>query len=128
MDIDLLGLSAKRLNRSSYILTLIVSMILFIAIGLALDAVVKAIFNIHTTDGEPTAIMAIPIIGWWVYAIYCMVRRFHDMNASGWWTLATFVPFLNIYTTIQLLFFKGDSKANKYGEPLNRVCVLSFRF
>jgi uncharacterized membrane protein YhaH (DUF805 family) len=68
------------------------------------------------------------------------VKRFHDLNKSGWWMLAGFgaimaasviafaVPLLgfigmvaacllSLFLGIQLVFFKGDTGPNDYGNP-----------
>lgn len=124
MNIDYLGLSTKRLNRSTYLLSLLVSMFLFVGLGLVLDAVIKAIFGIETVDNEPTALLLIFILGWWVYAIYCIIRRLHDLGMSSWWLISAFVPFLNLFIGLRLLFLRGTDKENRYGEPLKRVYIL----
>ncbi len=43
---------------------------------------------------------------------------------SGWWALSLLVPFLNILMSIELLFFKGKSKANKYDAPSDKTHIL----
>lgn len=43
-------------------------------------------------------------------------RRLHDLNASGWWQLITFIPFGQILM-IGFIFFKGTPGPNKYGDP-----------
>ena len=43
-------------------------------------------------------------------------RRLHDLNASGWWQLVTFIPSGQLLM-IGFIFFKGTQGANKYGEP-----------
>lgn len=43
-------------------------------------------------------------------------RRLHDLNASGWWQLVTFIPFGQILM-IGFIFYKGTPGTNKYGEP-----------
>jgi uncharacterized membrane protein YhaH (DUF805 family) len=43
-------------------------------------------------------------------------RRLHDLNASGWWQLVTFIPSGQLLM-IGFIFFKGTQEANKYGEP-----------
>ena len=43
-------------------------------------------------------------------------RRLHDLNASGWWQLVTFIP-LGQLLMIGFIFFKGTQGTNKYGEP-----------
>ena len=42
-------------------------------------------------------------------------RRLHDLNASGWWQLITFIPCGQILM-IGFIFFKGTQGTNKYGE------------
>ena len=43
-------------------------------------------------------------------------RRLHDLNASGWWQLITFIPFGQLLM-IAFIFFKGTDGPNKYGDP-----------
>lgn len=43
-------------------------------------------------------------------------RRLHDLNASGWWQLITFIPFGQLLM-IAFIFFKGTPGPNKYGPP-----------
>jgi uncharacterized membrane protein YhaH (DUF805 family) len=46
------------------------------------------------------------------------VRRFHDVNKSGWWFfISTIIPFGFFISSIALLFIKGTPGPNKYGEP-----------
>jgi uncharacterized membrane protein YhaH (DUF805 family) len=42
-------------------------------------------------------------------------RRLHDLNASGWWQLITFIP-LGQILMIGFIFFKGTQGPNKYGK------------
>ena len=42
-------------------------------------------------------------------------RRLHDLNASGWWQLITFIPFGQIIM-IGFIFFKGTDGPNRFGE------------
>ena len=44
-------------------------------------------------------------------------RRLHDLNASGWWQLITFIP-LGQLMMIGFIFFKGTPGPNRFGnEP-----------
>lgn len=46
------------------------------------------------------------------------VRRFHDVNKSGWWFLiSTIIPFGFFISSIALFFIKGTPGPNKYGKP-----------
>lgn len=45
-------------------------------------------------------------------------RRLHDLNASGWWQLVTFIPFGQLLM-IWFIFFKGTQGVNRFGEVPN---------
>jgi uncharacterized membrane protein YhaH (DUF805 family) len=47
------------------------------------------------------------------------VRRLHDMNKSGWFTLLYFVPVVGYGFPLVLMFFRGTNGSNDYGEPLS---------
>lgn len=54
----------------------------------------------------------------WVAGISISVRRWHDMNKSGWWVLINIIPILGwIYSLIMLGFVSGDQGHNSYGPP-----------
>jgi len=43
------------------------------------------------------------------------VRRFHDLDQSGWMVLLTFVPFLGFLVLLYLLFAPGTPGENRHG-------------
>jgi uncharacterized membrane protein YhaH (DUF805 family) len=49
-------------------------------------------------------------------AVSASVKRFQDMNWSGWWFLLTLIPLINIPFEIILLTKKGTAGSNEYGE------------
>ena len=49
------------------------------------------------------------------------VRRLHDTNRSGWWTLLALIPFPGLPFLAALLVFQGTRGANRFGpDPLGR--------
>jgi uncharacterized membrane protein YhaH (DUF805 family)/Tfp pilus assembly protein PilE len=71
--------------------------------------------------------MMSPGIGWPVFAIMeiallvmtigFMVRRLHDMDRSGWWSLLVIVPLANLILWLFLVFARGSDGENSYGPP-----------
>ncbi len=43
-------------------------------------------------------------------------KRCHDRDKSGWYQLLNLIPLVNIYYTIEMLFFRGSEGANHYGK------------
>ena len=42
-------------------------------------------------------------------------RRLHDLGMSGWFILCNFIPFVNLYFGLIMLFKRGDEGSNEYG-------------
>lgn len=52
-----------------------------------------------------------------VWSIRLTVLRLHDIGQSGWWVLATLIPWLGQIMSIVLLLWPGNSDDNEYGSP-----------
>lgn len=50
-----------------------------------------------------------------IVMIALVVRRFHDIGRSGWYTLTLFIPIINLCAFFVLLFFKSAPDVNRYG-------------
>lgn len=50
-----------------------------------------------------------------IASIAMAVRRFHDINKSGWWALLFLLPIVSLLTWLYLLFKKGDMLENRFG-------------
>ena len=60
-------------------------------------------------------------------AIILTVRRLHDLNFSGWFTLFMIIPYLNIVFSLFLLFAPGTKGENEYGkEPMPNTIGIWF--
>jgi uncharacterized membrane protein YhaH (DUF805 family) len=74
-------------------------------------------------NGPPAAVIGMSIAFWVIWLIICVLwtifyvratmQRGHDLNLSGWFTLLTFIPFVNLYWA----FAPGSKGANRYGPP-----------
>ena len=63
----------------------------------------------------------IPLLGlFWLLTVLpnlsVMVRRLHDVGKSGWWWMASAVPFINFYLLYLLFFKRGTDGPNTYGD------------
>ena len=52
-----------------------------------------------------------------LFWISLTIRRFHDLDKDGSYILWTFVPFVNVYFGLLLLFQEGTVGPNRYGPP-----------
>lgn len=101
--------SNGRLNRLPY---LIYSVIIFVALMIAGGLSATGIL----------AIIGVPImIACIVAEIMINIRRWHDLNKTGWLTLLNLIPYVNFAVGLYLLFAKGTTGPNQYGpDPLDR--------
>ena len=72
---------------------------------------------INDITGSELLLVAGVIIS--IYASWSLaIRRSHDLGKSGYFVLLSFVPVVNIYIWIKLLFEKGQRDDNVYGPAL----------
>ena len=45
------------------------------------------------------------------------VRRLHDINRSGWFSILILIPVIHIFLTLYLVIARGNTKENRYGAP-----------
>lgn len=98
---DLTSFSCKgRLNRARFWKNIVITYILAIC---AFEAFKSPII--------------VTVLG--IASIPFFIRRFHDLNRSGWFLLTMFIPYVNILISIYAGFFKGTDGPNDYGpDPL----------
>lgn len=56
-------------------------------------------------------------IAFMVPAVIFGIRRLHDFDASGWWSLLLIVPFVNAIFALVLVFKRGNDGANRFAAP-----------
>jgi uncharacterized membrane protein YhaH (DUF805 family) len=62
-----------------------------------------------------TATLLIIVLVLVVSGLILTIRRFHDLNQSGWYVLILIVPLVNLYYLLKLSFFEGNDDHNEYG-------------
>ena len=63
-----------------------------------------------------------------VPAFAVTVRRLHDVDRSGWWLLAWFVPMIGWVVVLVFLCLDGSVGRNRYGrDPRGRMSVEMYR-
>ena len=110
------GMFAGRLNRIGYLLSVVCILAYFlILVGLVFLLRGTAVSNILAfLFGAVGVIACIPI------GLSISIRRWHDMNQSGWMVLLGLIPFVGWFLWIVYLFVPGTKTANNYGEIDNR--------
>ena len=89
--------------------------------GIAVSIVSSVVENILDRDDANILVLLVSLalgIIFWLVGLSLSVRRWHDLNKSGWWLLVNIIPILGwIYSLIMLGFMPGDRGHNNYGPP-----------
>ena len=100
-----------RLNRKPYILR----GLLLNVVGFIVAFLIGLLGGPTGTDGVSIAVQLI----FGIPGVMLAIRRLHDLGRSGWWWLLVFVPIVNLFLGIYLIFFKGQTGTNRFGpDPL----------
>jgi len=43
------------------------------------------------------------------------IKRLHDINKNGWYSMILYIPLINLFFTFYLMFKRGDKGTNQYG-------------
>ncbi|MFN8578650.1 MAG: DUF805 domain-containing protein [Candidatus Sericytochromatia bacterium] len=70
------------------------------------------IFSEKTADVLLTILFLCP-------SVAMQIKRLHDINKSGWYSLLTIIPIVNIIMLVILLIRNGDPSSNKFGDPVS---------
>jgi len=91
-----------------------------IALGIPnLMLYVLLIASVTNENAFGTIVAALLMIVVAIAGLSLAVRRWHDLDKSGWWVLIAAVPIIGpLYSLIMLGFHTGDQGPNSYGpEP-----------
>ncbi len=117
---DLLFSFDGRIGRLKYWLGgLVQAILLFIAVIAMLGFLsfngLATVYSLTATGWM--ALVAVWLFGVWTHAAL-VVKRYHDLDKSGWWFLMLLVPFIGpIWVIVECGFFPGKQGMNSYGLP-----------
>jgi uncharacterized membrane protein YhaH (DUF805 family) len=80
-------------------------------------------FAVIFNNNAPTLVgylYVIFIVAIMIFNISLFVRRWHDLGNSGWMVLLNFVPLINIFVVLNVIFKTGQSRENQYGKTPQR--------
>ena len=101
-----------RINRAKYWGYAIVALAILI-IGSVLGTLLA-----NVSQELSSVVFIVTIFTYLWITVTLQVKRWHDLDRSGWMSLLNFIPVLNIVVFVVLGFFKGTQGSNKYGEDL----------
>lgn len=102
-----------RLNRKPYILRGLFLWILSLVTSGVMDVMTESdslVMNLLSL------VVFVLFIALGVATIMLVIRRWHDLGKSGWFTLLLFIPLVNLFVALYLWVKKGDEGPNEYGD------------
>ncbi|MEZ9523690.1 DUF805 domain-containing protein [Enterovibrio norvegicus] len=83
-----------------------------LALCFMIDIAESGVNNFQVLDLQATAVwIALTVIP----ALSVTVRRFHDINRSGWWWLIIIVPLIGPLIVLIFTLLRGTKGTNRYG-------------
>jgi uncharacterized membrane protein YhaH (DUF805 family) len=112
-----------RIRRSTWVLR-----VLGAGLGMVLVVGGLAVLLPHSPerhDDGPPPLFMIPalvlVLGFVAFRFVQDVKRLHDLGRSGFWMVCAFIPVLNLFYLIMIVFADGQPYTNQYGpDPKGR--------
>lgn len=80
--------------------------------------IIAVAINIYSMGPNESAgiLLSLIVLAIAVVTLIQMIKRLHDMNFSGWFSLISFIPLINLFFGLYVLFKDGTAGSNQYGE------------
>lgn len=103
---------ASRIGRLRYLSHgILISLVFYVVLIPA--AVLFAMGDVGAAIGG--LIMGVAYIALLVFTVILIIQRLHDLDKSGWMSLLMFVPLVNVFFAIYVLFWPGTPGTNNFG-------------
>ena len=102
------GQFSGRARRAEYWFWVLFYALVTIVAGV-LDVAIAGISGIGVIGLIASLVLALP-------SLAVTVRRFHDIDKSGWWMLVMFIPLVGLIFFLVWMIPKGTTGANRFGE------------
>lgn len=79
--------------------------------GSLVYGVVAGLLGLIPVLGIIITVVAILALIW--FTVVTAIKRCHDVGASGWWSLTSLIPLINLIWVV----IPGDKAANRFGPP-----------
>lgn len=98
------------------------SLCLFNVVGISILAIIFSSLSTAAIGLSTPAILIFLPLSLYLFSVRVAinVKRWHDLNKSGWWQLIELIPIIgSIWTVVKLGFLKGTDGPNRFGpDPL----------
>jgi len=84
--------------------------------NMVLAAVLLGLFSVMDLYSIGAGLWGLYIVASLVPSLALTVRRLHDVGRSGWFFLLMFIPVINLWPAILVMFIDSKVEANQWGE------------
>lgn len=108
-----------RFGRINYLAYCFLASLIILLVAVIIGGIIMLAFGTESVAGSvPMMALAAVVYVVFIYIGFVfMIKRLHDMNYSGWYSLLTFIPIVNIIVILGLFLKAGDPEENNYGLP-----------
>lgn len=118
-----------RLGILSYFAQSLLTALVLIIIAVAIMFVIGIVFgggDIETmmtsgAEGPAGIAMAVTLIPLYLAMLWTgicfIIKRLHDRNHTGWWSLIFLIPLINLLLFLYIALFRGNKHSNRFGAP-----------
>jgi uncharacterized membrane protein YhaH (DUF805 family) len=80
-----------------------------------LTSIVDGVLGLTGMIGPYGPLTLLLLLGIFIPALACQVRRFHDQDKSGWFVLIGLIPFIGGLVVLVFMFLEGTKGENRFG-------------